>query len=151
VKPRAYSEHGPAPSGSAVAALRTTLSAVLRLLAPFLPFVTEEVWSWWPDEHARHWSVHRSGWPDPDRLRALAAADDTPLGAACAAISAIRKAKSQARLPMRAPVRLLTVTGPAGQLDALAAVLRDVQSAGHVARAELSPAENGETRYDVTL
>jgi valyl-tRNA synthetase len=78
VKPRAYSEHGPAPSGSAVAALRTTLSAVLRLLAPFLPFVTEEVWSWWPDEHARHWSVHRSGWPDPDRLRALAAADDTP-------------------------------------------------------------------------
>jgi len=49
---------------------------------------------------------------------ALAAADDTSLDAACAAISALRKAKSQARLPMRAPVRLLTVTGPAGQLDA---------------------------------
>ena len=151
VKPRAYGQHGPAAAGSATATLRLALSVVLRLFAPFLPFVTEEVWSWWPREDAQQGSVHRAAWPDPDSLRALGGPDAGALDAASSAISSIRRAKSQARLPMRAPVRRLTVSAPAGQLGALAAVLRDVQSAGHVARAELRAAQDAEIRYEVTF
>ena len=49
VKGRRYGEQGAAAAASANAALAAALSVMLRLFAPFLPFVTEEVWSWWRD------------------------------------------------------------------------------------------------------
>ncbi len=133
VKARAYGERGTTASASAVTTLRTGLSVVLRLLAPFLPFVTEEVWSWWQGG-----SVHRASWPDPAELRAAAGpGDDTVLGAASAAIAAIRKAKSQGRVPMKNPIPLLILTAGQDRLDALAAARLDVQAAGHVDKIEL--------------
>jgi len=160
-KPRAYGGFGPAPAGSAIAALRLALSVLLRLFAPFLPFVTEEVWSWW-----REGSIHRAPWPDPEPLRQIAGTyggggraedgDEAPAGeflleAASAAIGSIRKAKSQARLPMRASAARLVVTAPAPYLAALAQVSRDVQAAGAVTEVELRPAAGGEPVHEVTL
>ena len=70
------------------------------------------------------------------------------LDAASAAIGAIRKAKSQARLPMRASVQRLAVTAPAPQLAALAEVLADVRAAGTVAEVELREAAAGEPVHE---
>jgi valyl-tRNA synthetase len=155
-KPRAYGGQGPAPAGSAIAALRLALSVLLRLFAPFLPFVTEEVWSWWQEG-----SIHRAPWPDPEPLRRVAGtsgesgdgatAAERLLEAASAAIGSIRKAKSQARLPMRASAARLVVTAPAPYLAALAQVSRDVQAAGTVTEVELRPAAGGEPVHEVTL
>ena len=149
-KPRAYGGQGPAPAGSAIAALRLALSVLLRLFAPVLPFVTEEVWSWWQDG-----SVHRAPWPDPRPLRkpggAAGAEADGLLEVASAAIGSIRKAKSQARLPMRASAGRLVVTASPPQLTALAQVSRDVQAAGAVAEVELRPGDSAEPVYEVTL
>jgi len=152
-KPRAYGGQGPAQAESAIAALRLALSALLRLFAPFLPFVTEEVWSWWQDG-----SIHRAPWPDPRPLRAVGEAGhagegerERILDAASAAIGAVRKAKSQARLPMRASAARLVVTAPATYLAALAQVSRDVQAAGTVAEVELRPGAGQEPVHEVTI
>ena len=147
VKARAYGEHGAAGTSSAVATLRLALSVVLRLLAPFVPFVTEEVWSWWQDG-----SVHRAAWPVGARLREQAGpGDEAVLAAASAAIAAIRKAKSEARLPMKNPVPLLILTAGQQRVDALAAAGADVRSAGRVAAIELRATDGAEPVHDVVV
>ncbi|MBP2707063.1 valine--tRNA ligase [Microbispora sp. RL4-1S] len=101
VKARAY-----AGDPSAVAALRTALDVLLRLFAPFLPFVTEEAWSWW-----RPGSVHRAAWPAGEEFAAGADGDPAVLEAVSGVLRRVRRAKSEARASMRAEVARLVVTG----------------------------------------
>jgi valyl-tRNA synthetase len=151
VKSRAYGEHGPDQATSAQAALALALSTILRLFAPFLPFATEEVWSWWQES-----SVHRAPWPDSASLREAATAggepaNHEPLVAASQAIRAIRKAKSDTKLSMRAPVARLRVHGSPAALQPLREVLPDVCSAGRVAEAIVEESDDVELVVDVTL
>jgi len=156
VKGRAYGERGEGPGASARAALRLALAVMLRLFAPFLPFVTEEVWSWWQDG-----SVHTAAWPDPEEVTSAASPSGDRLGtpslaaaalaAASGAIAAIRGAKSGAQVSMRAPVRALVVTAPREHLDAVLAVLPDVQAAGRVEHTELRTGDQDEPAYQVSL
>jgi len=147
VKARAYGEHGERPAASAVAALRLGLSVALRLLAPFLPFATEEAWSWWQDG-----SIHLAAWPDHAELRRQAGpGDESVLVAAALAIGAVRRAKSQAQLPMKHPASSLIATGDQLLLDALAAAADDVRSAGHVAEIDLRPAVGAELTHEVVM
>jgi valyl-tRNA synthetase len=147
VKARAYGEHGPGPAASAVATLRLGLSVAVRLLAPFLPFATEEAWSWWQDG-----SVHRAAWPDDADLSARAGpGSDAVLAAAAAAITAIRKAKSKAQVPMKTAVPLLTLTAGQQDLDALAAAAADVRSAGRVAAIDLRDGDPAQPRHEVAI
>jgi len=147
VKGRAYGERGEAPARSARAALRLALSAVLRLFAPFLPYVTEEVWSWWQDG-----SIHRATWPAPEEIRPRGTEGRLEaLTAASGAIAAIRGAKSGARVSMRAPVRNLVVAARRDHLDALMAILPDIQAAGRVEHTELRFCDRPEPAYEVSL
>src|SRR5208283_1907993 len=68
VKQRAYDDEGGIAAQSARLSLRSALSVLLRLFAPFLPFCTEEAWSWWHDEpvHTSPWPVAAMGTPDAD-------------------------------------------------------------------------------------
>ncbi len=146
VKDRAYGERGPAAAASAQAALRLALSVVLRLFAPFLPYVTEEVWSWWQDG-----SVHLAAWPAAGEVAVHGHADPAVLTVASGAIAAIRGAKSGARVSMRAPVRTLTVSGRPDDLVAVRAVLPDLTAAGRVDHAELRPGDEAGPVYEVAL
>ena len=137
VKARAYGERGPECAASAVATLRLGLSVALRLLAPFLPFATEEAWSWWQDG-----SIHRAAWPAAGELGAIAGpGDERALLAAAAAIAAIRRAKSLAQMPMKQPISRLILSGPQDWLEALAVAGADVRAAGRVAEIDLREAE----------
>ncbi len=109
VKTRAYGE-GPA-AVSAHAALQLALGVYLRLFAPFLPFVTEEVWSWW-----REGSVHRSRWPQTSELEGRGG-DDGVFETVSEVLSAVRRVKSDAKASMRAEISDLVVTGDAETVD----------------------------------
>ena len=128
VKGRAYAGDDPEGAASARAALAVALSTLHRLFAPFLPFTTEEVWSWWMDG-----SVHRAAWPDAAELRALAAgADPAGLEMAGQVLSELRGAKSAAKVSMRAEIAVATVSDTEERLAVLAPVLGDVVDAGNV-------------------
>jgi valyl-tRNA synthetase len=122
-KNRAYGAG--AGAASAQAALGLALEALLKLFAPFLPYVTEEVWSWWRDG-----SIHRSSWPDPAPLRA-AAGDGAvlPLRVAADVLTEVRRAKSEAKRSMRTAVDTVTVTDVEDRLTALRLAGEDVKQA----------------------
>jgi len=119
VKARAY-----AGDPSAVAALRRALDVMLRLFAPFLPFVTEEVWSWW-----REGSVHRAAWPTPEELEA-GDGDPAVLDAVAEVLRHVRRTKSEAKVSMRAEVSRLVVTGETA--DLIRQAQDDLCAAGNV-------------------
>jgi valyl-tRNA synthetase len=143
VKARAYGEQGETGAASARAALSIALDSLLRLFAPFLPFVTEEVWSWW-----QQGSVHVAPWPAVAGLRELGG-DPALLDTASAAIAAVRKAKSEARLSMRSDVSALLVQGDVAAIAALSAVLADVRAAGRVGEVEFVPSGAREPVFEV--
>ncbi|RKQ36539.1 valine--tRNA ligase [Kocuria tytonis] len=147
VKDRAYGSRGEAAQASVHAALATTLDTVLRLFAPFLPFATEEVWSWW-----RAGSVHRASWPVTDGWADLAGQGDPEvLTVVGEALSGLRKSKSEAKVKQRTAVTSAVVSAPAAQLEQLRAGLEDLQAAGNAADLTLSAAEGELAVSDVVL
>jgi valyl-tRNA synthetase len=121
VKDRRYGARGEAAAGSADFALRTTLSALLRMLAPFLPFVTEEVWSWWQEG-----SIHRAPWPD-DRLPG---GRTEVLDVAAEVLREIRKAKSEANVSQRTQAKRIEVSGEPSTIELVEVAREDLQQAG---------------------
>jgi valyl-tRNA synthetase len=127
VKERAYDESGSPATLSARATLAIALQVQLRLLAPFLPYVTEEVWSWWQEG-----SIHRAPWPAETDLGAAAAADASTVDAVAAALIGIRGAKSQAKVSMRHELTKVRITGPETMVRAAELAADDLRKTGKI-------------------
>ena len=144
VKTRAYGEGSAGGAESARATLAIALSALLRLFAPFLPFVTEEVWSWWQEG-----SVHRAPWPTVTEVGPHAGAEPAVLDVAAEVLGAIRREKTSHKRSMRSRVARLTVTAPPAVLLDVEAARGDIVDAGGV---DEFVTEEGEVlRIDVVL
>ena len=128
VKARAYGEGDAKAAASARQTLTTAITVLQKLLAPFMPFVVEEVWNWWHTS-----SVHTSEWPKSNALRSAAGkVDGTPSAVAAAVLSEVRRAKSDAKRPLRTEVVQAAVTDTAERLAVLESVADDVRAAGRI-------------------
>jgi valyl-tRNA synthetase len=128
VKARRYGDFGPEAAASSNSAMLVALSTILRLFAPYLPFVTEEVWSWW-----RQGSVHRTSWPtSAEVLAPIKGGDVEALAvreATEGALAEVRRIKSILKKPTKA---VITKAVLPSTYKALAPAARDFQAATHI-------------------
>jgi valyl-tRNA synthetase len=138
-KARARSESDAAGRASAVATLRLALSVLVRLFAPVLPYITEEIWSWAFAAESGRASVHVAAWPtDADFSGIAPAADAASFETAVAAYLAINKAKADASVSAgRETLRLALAAAPATRAK-LAPVMADVLAAARCAEHTLA-------------
>ncbi|SJN22626.1 valine--tRNA ligase [Luteococcus japonicus] len=125
VKERAYGAQGEEEAASAQGALRLALDVMLRLFAPFLPFVTEEVWSWF-----KPGSVHTVSWPKADELPT--GGDALLLDDLATVLIALRGAKSSAKVSMKTEVLKAELVGRGEVLDRLKDTEGDLRAVGRI-------------------
>ncbi|HMR50050.1 MAG TPA: valine--tRNA ligase, partial [Arachnia sp.] len=126
VKERAYGTHSSeAEHASARAALALALDVQLRLLAPFMPYATEEVWRW-----THEGSIHLASWPGADELPA--GGDVELLADLASALIAVRGAKSTAKVSMKTEVSQAAFAGPAATIARLHAIEADLRAVGRL-------------------
>jgi valyl-tRNA synthetase len=155
VKVRSYGEDDSPQRRSAHATLGLALRSFLRLFAPALPYVTEEVWSWRFAGEGRLRSVHTALWPTPAETASLERPTGTdPLACAAETLRKVRAAKTQSKRNLRWPVSELAIRGPSAHRRALQSALEDVIQAGAVEPGRVTllegPAPEGEL-FDVRV
>jgi valyl-tRNA synthetase len=141
VKGRRYGDQGTEGAGSANSALIAALSVMLRLLAPFLPFVTEEVWSWW-----RSGSIHNAAWPAAAEVEALIGAaapgaaerEQAAFTWATDVLFEVRKQRSEAKQPLKVPITKVVITAEAASIALMPTVEADLRAALRVQAFEAS-------------
>jgi valyl-tRNA synthetase len=145
-KSRRYGDFGPEAAASASTAMRTALSVLLRLLAPYLVFVTEEAWSW-----SNRGSIHRASWPTRAEIEAISRADDSAAKAVLhltEALTAIRKGKTEQKVSVGTPVKQVVYRAAADAIACLKLVERDLKAASRTESLVLAAGEPG---VEITL
>jgi valyl-tRNA synthetase len=143
VKGRRYGDFTPEGAASANSAMLVALSAMLRLFAPFLPFVTEEVWSWW-----RLGSVHKASWPTAAEVVAPIGGHDAHavqvFAQTRAALGEIRRIKALEKKPVKAVIERAVLPQ---RFELLTSATQDFQAAAHIRDLAFGPIEEPQLTF----
>ena len=127
VKERTYGNQGEDAAKSARAALGLTTHTLLKLFAPFIPFVTEEVWSWWQEG-----SIHLTTWPQAKDGITNQAIDVAALNNVTWILGEVRKVKTENKQSMKAEVKSLEVWAKTEVIDQVKSAQKDLLAAGNI-------------------
>ena len=127
-----WSESDPAGRTSAVAALQLALGVLVRLFAPYLPYVAEEIWSWGYDAETGHASVHRAPWPGAQDFEGVGAGDAAGFDAALAFLETVHRAKSGSGASVGRHLRRLRLVCAPATAELIAPSLSDLLAAARV-------------------
>ena len=127
VKERTYGNQGEAAANSARAALGITTHTLLKLFAPFIPFVTEEVWSWWQEG-----SIHLQSWPKSSEIITNKSIGIDPLNNVTWILSEVRKVKTENKQSMKAEVKTLEIWAKAEVIEQVKDAQKDLIAAGNI-------------------
>ncbi len=110
VKDRLYNpdKRGEEARKSGQYSLYHTLLNIVKLLAPIMPFITEEIYQDFFKDFEQEKSIHISKWPEYDKKQVddkIEEAGDVLIEI----ISEVRKAKTANSLPLNAPLKELTI------------------------------------------
>jgi valyl-tRNA synthetase len=146
-KSRRYGDFGPDAAASASTAMRLALSVLLRLLAPYLSFVTEEVWSW-----TNSGSIHQAHWPTRDELVKVSGSDESARRAVLHltdALNAIRKGKADHKVSIGTPVQQVVYHAGDDAIACLTLLERDLKAAARTEALIFTPA--ADASVEITL
>ena len=137
VKERTYGNQGEAAANSARAALGITTHTLLKLFAPFIPFVTEEVWSWWQEG-----SIHLQSWPKSSEIITDKSVGIDPLNNVTWILSEVRKVKTENKQSMKAEVKTLEIWAKAEVIEQVKDAQKDLVAAGNIKDLKLNVADS---------
>ncbi len=129
VKERLYNpkERGEEGRLSAQYTLYHSLLDVLKLWAPIMPYITEEVYHLYYHEKEKLASIHLSAWPAYDGKMIDEEAEKAG-DLAVDVIGAVRKFKSEKQVSLKKPVKSLSIVCEKEQEELLKKVLDDVKA-----------------------
>ena len=142
VKNRARQNEDLEQQTSSVATLRLTLNVMLRLFAPVLPIITDEVWSWVFAKETGIDSIHSSTWPTKEEILNYSFKEEEKklFLTTCDAIRAFRRSKTQNGFRLGAEVKSISLVGTEKDIKLLELAKNDIVTA---ARCEILNLELG--------
>ncbi len=153
VKVRSYQDEDNAERKSAMAALAWSLKTFLKLFAPYVPYVTEEVWQE-SFKDASHPAIHKSSWPTVDEANTvLKPSYAMAYTSATEVISKVRGVKTASQKSLKWEIAELNISCSIEAKQALESVINDLRQAANVKDQGLifSPSSNQAGNLEITV
>jgi valyl-tRNA synthetase len=139
VKNRAKFSTDPTDRNSAVTTLRLSLKVLLRLFAPILPYICDEVWSWSFAKESKTQSVHQASWPHQDEFLEVEKPEFIDsLGIAMECMNQIHKFKTENQISIGTPIERLKLAACSHDERSLRLVMGDIKAAARIENIELA-------------